>query len=467
MKTTAASHITCDISSDEILQFLASQGKLNIDDVRQSMMNMERQKILEAHPYKIWQGKDGKWRTYLPDDTKPHGRRLVKKVTQEKLQDEIIKVYHEPDTEQEQPVVFRDMYLHWLEFQTTMVGSPNTLYKYKTDYRRFFEGRELEKMPVADLNEEIIKSYIMGLVKELNLNQRSCKALCGYIKNTLQSAKVNKVISENPFDNISNKIFYKYCKKKVAKAGDRTVSGSQMELLNEQFEKDHQKKPNYIPTYAVQMASLTGLRAGELSALEWTDLDTENQVIIIRKSEKQNRETKEFFIDSTKNGEERFMPLTEPVIILLERIYQVEKEYGYLSSYIFSGEKGRIHAPVISSCAKNKCKQIGIPYKSIHSYRRTFSSKLKCNGVSTTIVSSVMGHTEEVNEHYYTYDVSELNQKRAALEVVTTEISNQRGKSNQEKQGKSNHLLEHNPINLLPQTGNCVQIGLKKEKNCG
>ena len=194
MKTTVASHTTRDISSDEILQFLASQGKLNIDDVRQSMMNMERQKILEAHPYKIWQGKDGKWRTYLPDDTKPHGRRLVKKVTQEKLQDEIIKVYHEPDTEQEQPVVFRDVYLHWLEFQTTMVGSPNTLYKYKTDYRRFFEGRELEKMPVADLNEEIIKYYIMGLVKELNLNQRSCKALCGYIKNTLQSAKVNKVI---------------------------------------------------------------------------------------------------------------------------------------------------------------------------------------------------------------------------------------------------------------------------------
>ena len=45
-----------------MLQFLIKNGKIDISDVQNSM---------EAkHPYKIWQGKDGEWYTYLPDDKK-------------------------------------------------------------------------------------------------------------------------------------------------------------------------------------------------------------------------------------------------------------------------------------------------------------------------------------------------------------------------------------------------------------
>ncbi len=144
----------------------------------------------------------------------------------------------------------------------------------------------------------------------------------------------------------------------------------------------------------------------------------------MNKSEKYNREKKEYWIGSTKNGKERYMPLTDEIINLLMRIKAVQKKYGFDSEYIFANENGRIHAPVISSCAKNKCKQIGIPYKSIHAYRRTFSSKLKCNGVSTTVVASLLGHTEEVNEQYYTYDITEMQDKRLMVGMVTKDIIN-------------------------------------------
>ena len=95
-----------------------------------------------------------------------------------------------------------------------------------------------------------------------------------------------------------------------------------------------------------------------------------------------------------------------------------------------------IHAPVLSSCAKNKCKQIGIPYKSIHAYRRTFSSKLKCNGVSTTVVASLLGHTEEVNEQYYTYDITEMKEKQIMVGMVTKEIRNTQMQKNEMDLGK-------------------------------
>ena len=43
---------------------------LNLHDVQDSMEAMKREELLKKHQYKIWQGKDGKWYTYLPDESK-------------------------------------------------------------------------------------------------------------------------------------------------------------------------------------------------------------------------------------------------------------------------------------------------------------------------------------------------------------------------------------------------------------
>ena len=61
---------------------------------------------------------------------------------------------------------------------------------------------------------------------------------------------------------------------------------------------------------------------------------------------------------------------------------------------------------------RNKCEQAGISVKSIHALRRTLNSKMKCMGVSSTVAASLLGHTEEVNELNYTYDVTTIEEKR-------------------------------------------------------
>lgn len=153
----------------------------------------------------------------------------------------------------------------------------------------------------------------------------------------------------------------------------------------------------------------------------WTDI--QDGTIKVDKSEKYNRVTKEYWIGKTKNERIRFMPLTDEIIALLYRLRSVQIEYGYLGEYIFQNHEERIHAPIISACAKNKCIQLGIPVKSIHSYRRTFSSRLKCSGVSSTVVSALLGHTEEVNEQYYTYDVTDIEEKKLMVGMITKEIA--------------------------------------------
>ena len=95
---------------------------------------------------------------------------------------------------------------------------------------------------------------------------------------------------------------------------------------------------------------------------------------------------------------------------------------GYFCEWVFANEKGRIHAPMISSCLKNKCRQAGISEKGIHAIRKTVNSKMRCHGVSATIAASLLGHTEEVNEQYNTFDVSDLRKKKEIVEVINREV---------------------------------------------
>lgn len=46
-----------------------------------------------------------------------------------------------------------------------------------------------------------------------------------------------------------------------------------MAMMYKIFQKDHNEKPEYIPTYAVELATLTGMRSGELSGLVWENID--------------------------------------------------------------------------------------------------------------------------------------------------------------------------------------------------
>ena len=77
---------------------------------------------------------------------------------------------------------------------------------------------------------------------------------------------------------------------------------------------------------------------------------------------------------------------------------------------------------MISSCLKNKCRQLGIEERGIHAYRRTVNSMLRNDGVSVTVAAALLGHTEEVNEKHYTFDVSNIEDKRKAVSRVNAEM---------------------------------------------
>lgn len=387
----------------ELLKYAVENGMINMSYVQEQIEMNKRKELLEKHPYSIWKGKDGKWHTYLPDSIK--GRVPKRRSTKENIEKLIIEYWKDKE---EKPKTFDDAYHLWRKNHDLSLSN-NSISRYNTDYIRFFENSDFSKKSISSITEEDVQSFMIRAVKDKSLCKKACKTLFGYIKNTFRSAQINHLIEISPVKFLEAKQFYKFCTERIRPKEKTIISDESMSQLFQCIISDYSNQPEYIPTYAVHMAVLTGMRVGELSALRWDAITDE--YIMIDKSEKYDRFNKKYYIDKTKNGKDRIFPITEAIRELLDMIRKIEIHEGYICEWVFANENGRIHAPMISSCSKNKCRQAGLPEVGIHAFRRTFNSKMRCAGVSKVIASSIMGHSEEVNEEHYTFDITDIKKK--------------------------------------------------------
>ena len=83
------------------------------------------------------------------------------------------------------------------------------------------------------------------------------------------------------------------------------------------------------------------MRVGEIVALKWEDIKMD--YIVINKSEKYDRITKEYFIDKTKNKKDRVFPKTKEIEKLFNTVKYVEQINGFLCEWVFADKDGRIH----------------------------------------------------------------------------------------------------------------------------
>ena len=58
-----------------VLQYLIDSGKLDLGNAEEEMKKAQLEQILLMHPFKIYQGSDGNWYTYIRDEKRPEKRR--------------------------------------------------------------------------------------------------------------------------------------------------------------------------------------------------------------------------------------------------------------------------------------------------------------------------------------------------------------------------------------------------------
>jgi integrase len=153
--------------------------------------------------------------------------------------------------------------------------------------------------------------------------------------------------------------------------------------------------------YAIVLVSYTGIRIGELLALEWQDVSIENQEMIIRRAassvEKNDNGTtyiiKEIKTPKTKNSY-RTIPLPERAITALKELEKSNPDHKPTDK-ILLGTNGKpksernITRTLNAMQVRAKCK---VSKCGMHSIRKAYGLMLLLNGVDIKTISVLMGH---------------------------------------------------------------------------
>ena len=83
-ETTNAAVMGIGSNEQEMLNFAIKNGIIDLPHLQDQVEMMKNTEILQNHQYKIWQGNNQKWYTYLPDGK--DGRKQVKRSTKAQSQ---------------------------------------------------------------------------------------------------------------------------------------------------------------------------------------------------------------------------------------------------------------------------------------------------------------------------------------------------------------------------------------------
>ena len=371
--------------ANDILQFIINNGKIDIGDVQDSMEAMKREELLKKHPYKTWQGKDGKWYTYLPDEKK--GRRMVKRSTRKAIEETIVAYWK---VEAENPTM-KELFYEWmerkLEYQDICIGTFN---RYEKDFRRFFEDEsKLAEARVRDIDSKEVAPFLRKAIAKYSLTAKAYSNLRTLAYGIFKYAKEKGYITWSISQTVNDMELPRKAFRKVVKEDDEEVfNDDEMAKLLQYLTE----KPDIL-NLGIVLMFCTGVRVGELVAIKWCDVAGNS--IKIRRTEISYKDN-----DGKNIYEIRDYPKTEAgirTVFVPDEFTSILRRLKLLSGtqeYVFWENGQNIKAMQVRKRLYYICKKLGIRKKSPHKLRKTYVSILLDNGVDKRLVQDVAGHAQ-------------------------------------------------------------------------
>ena len=141
---------------------------------------------------------------------------------------------------------------------------------------------------------------------------------------------------------------------------------------------------------------LTGARIGEAGALRWTDIDSKNGVIHIRRTLTTTAEGIREGTDTKSRAGIRDIPMTEPIrAALREQREQMAAFFGnQVMGNVFLSLNGyQINATAVQRHTTTICEKAGIERVSNHAFRDTFATRAIECGMTPNTLKTILGHS--------------------------------------------------------------------------
>lgn len=390
------------------LKYLIDSGIIDVPNIQSILEMKKRQELLDNHPYKIWMGSNGKWYTYLPDETK--GRILKKKSTRKDIEDVVIQ-YQE--SIMSNPTI-NDLFTEWNDHRRDIgriAKSSHT--RLRQVYDRHF--KEFGKKRIANVKESEWVDFLEAQVFEHNLSSKAFASLKSVVRGMLKWAKRQGMITYSPelmlteLD-LSDTVFSKKIKEDYEEVFDEDETQKMLSYLigNRDIRND-----------GVILLFVSGVRVGELVGIKPQDIDLNSNTVKIRRTETRFKEgddtifaIKEY--PKTKAGIREIVIPTSYSWLLKELS---DKSKGH--EFVFEEDGKRLTTLLIRKRIYSICKKVGVYKKSPHKIRATYDTILLDSGVDKRTVKDQMGHSDiSVSEKSYHRNRKSIKNKAVIIDAI-------------------------------------------------
>ena len=289
---------------------------------------------------------------------------------------------------------FADYFLDWAQTYKVPNTSRNTQNRYRHVHGRivaYFGQTKLSKITRRSY-QEFINQY------GANHSRSTMQKVHGTIRSCVSDAVSEGLVHSNFTDRI-NLVWNEANTMQVEYLSVAEIKALIKSLLNG-------VKPNYTSRYMILCAIYTGLRLGEILALEWSDIDFESRTIKVSKSydyaAKRTKEPKTESSKRTVRVSASFLAMIEPLKVNRQKRVFAPADGSYISS------------SAVNKALRKQLKACGLVKQDFHfhSLRHSHVALLLYEGVPLYAISKRLGHADmSITARKYAYLIDELRQK--------------------------------------------------------
>lgn len=161
----------------------------------------------------------------------------------------------------------------------------------------------------------------------------------------------------------------------------------------------------------------TGLRLGELCALQYKDIDLRNGVVHVRKTVQRIRSgdrTSLMVLPPKSDSARRTIPLPGDMAALLQKLVQ---SHPNGENYLLTGKNVPMEPRTMQYQYRALLKAAGIPYRNFHTLRHTYASRCVERGIDVKSLSEMLGHAD-IRTTLQVYVHSSLEHKMRVIQSI-------------------------------------------------
>ena len=261
-----------------------------------------------------------------------------------------------------------------------------------------------------NIEEAEVQAFVFQKLAE-GLSHKTIKDILIVLKMVLKFGAKNKLFEYSPFEVQFPTEREKHAIEVLSKANQKRI----MNYVQENFT---------FRNLGVYICLSTGIRIGEICALTWNDIDTENGIIYVRKTiqriyiiENNSRHT-ELLLDTPKTKNSiRDIPMTKDLLKMLKPLKRILND----NFFILTNDTKPTEPRTYRNYYKKMMKDLNIPELKFHGLRHSFATRCIESNCDYKTVSVILGHSN-ISTTLNLYVHPNLEQKKKCIEQMAKKL---------------------------------------------